>query len=521
MGRLLLLFASLLIVAQAKSFSYGQIHSMPQSVEKDYYIWRFLMQPSTTAAEAQAVIGEANAINLKLQEAYKARTGMLPNVALRKKPVYIGNEVERKKHEKELELSKEQWRIKSTRLKTIFQSADPFFDWSRQEPYVQCFVFNQCGKAKRKYFDRILSREHYQQLTTDPGFNESIKLILSENYPNLRYSLYYPPASNNKLTAETLSSIAMDALRNGNLQVAADYFEQARRRGGKQEAIDQASFWIYQITGKEGYLKRIVQANDVNLYALAARDILHAPYPPIITPKLPRKDISGFDSQNPIHWAVIKNRIYGHGFDLNRLAESLESDETVGVYSYIQTNISKHKKHYFPMPYRDVMQRFPKERQALIYAIARQESRFVPAAVSRSFALGLMQFMPFLIDHVSKELGERIDYDDIFNPRRAIIYADHHLDYLTTYLYNPLFIAYAYNGGIGFTRRMLEKGNLFREGKYEPYLSIERVPNDEAREYGKKVLTNYVIYLNKLGIAARVTPILKELTDPSRTDKFR
>ena len=65
------------------------------------------------------------------------------------------------------------------------------------------------------------------------------------------------------------------------------------------------------------------------------------------------------------------------------------------------------------------MRKFSKERQALIYAIARQESRFVPASVSRSFALGMMQFMPFLIRHVAKEKGQRIDYDDIFKPEKG------------------------------------------------------------------------------------------------------
>jgi len=161
------------------------------------------------------------------------------------------------------------------------------------------------------------------------------------------------------------------------------------------------------------------------------------------------------------------------------------------------------------------------ERQALIYAIARQESRFVPASVSRSFALGMMQFMPVLIKHVSKEKGENIDYDEIFNPYKAIEYADFHLDYLTKYLYHPLFIAYAYNAGIGFTRRHIKNSRNFRKGPYEPYMSMEKMENHEAKEYGKKVLANYVIYLNKLGVTTRIFPLLKVLASPSETDKFR
>jgi len=38
---------------------------------------------------------------------------------------------------------------------------------------------------------------------------------------------------------------------------------------------------------------------------------------------------------------------------------------------------------------------------------------------------------------------------------------------------------------------------------------------------GKKVLANYVIYMNKLGIKTRIFPLLKTLATPSKTDKFR
>jgi soluble lytic murein transglycosylase len=54
-------------------------------------------------------------------------------------------------------------------------------------------------------------------------------------------------------------------------------------------------------------------------------------------------------------------------------------------------------------------------------------------------------------------------------------------------------VAYAYNGGIGFVRRkVLPKFKYM--GKYEPFLSMELIPYDESREYGKKVIANYVIY---------------------------
>jgi soluble lytic murein transglycosylase len=207
--------------------------------------------------------------------------------------------------------------------------------------------------------------------------------------------------------------------------------------------------------------------------------------------------------------------------DLEDLADMCKSKATVGMHTYLKARACNYRKSYFPLPYRRTMKKFSKERQALIYAIARQESRFVPASVSRSFALGMMQFMPFLIDHVAKEKGEHIDYDMIFFPKKAIEYADFHLDYLNKWLYHPLFVAYAYNGGIGFTRKLIKNKSYFRRGPFEPYLSMEKMTNVEAREYGKRVLTNYVVYLNKLGKPTRILPYIDILTTPSKTVKFR
>jgi len=60
----------------AKTFRYGQVKKMPLSVEKDYYIWRFLSQKSTTVSQAKAIIGDAKYINKKLRTAYKKKTGL-------------------------------------------------------------------------------------------------------------------------------------------------------------------------------------------------------------------------------------------------------------------------------------------------------------------------------------------------------------------------------------------------------------------------------------------------------------
>ncbi|MBT8344565.1 MAG: transglycosylase SLT domain-containing protein [Sulfurovum sp.] len=416
---ILLVFFMGTSLLHAKKFTYDQIHDMPRSIEKDYYIWRFLSQTTTTAAEAKKVIYEASRLNSKLRTAYRNRTG-LNNIELPK--------------------------IKAT------------------------------GEANKNW--RTRSKAH-------KSFKHGLALMQQKKPKQ-----------------------------------AAGQFENARKNYLKRYDIDKTLFWLYLSTKDDEYINLLRESCHVNIYTLMAADTINGRYPKTITESLWKSSTWGFDIEDPIDWAKVKQKMYS-GVDLHDLADDHKSQETIGVYTYLKAKACNYTESYFPMPYRKAMKHMTAERQALIYAIARQESRFVPASVSRSFALGMMQFMPFLIKHVSKEKGENIDYDEIFNPYKAIEYADFHLDYLTKYLYHPLFIAYAYNAGIGFTRRHIKNNRNFRRGPYEPYMSMEKMENHEAKEYGKKVLANYVIYLNKLGVTTRIFPLLKVLASPSETDKFR
>ncbi len=419
--RLLVILSFLFVALEAKSFTYWQVHQMPKSIEKDYYIWRLLSQENTTKQEARNIILGATKLNKKLRIAYKNKTGLTAKLPKAKPRIHR-------------------------------------------------------GKVDNSWRSRSKAHKHFKQ--------------------------------------------GLALLRQGKEKQASGYFDVARRSYKKRYDIDKSIFWLYLSTKDKTYLRVLHQSHHVNIYTLMAADSMNARYPKTITESLWRSKTSGFDIQDPIAWAKVKHKMNA-GVDLDDLADEHKSQEAIGIYTYIKAKASNYNEHYFPMPYRDVMKELPKERQALIYAIARQESRFVPASVSRSFALGMMQFMPFLIKHIAKEKGEHMDLDHMFNPYKAIEYADYHLDYLTKYLHHPLFIAYAYNGGIGFTRRHIRNNKHFRKGPYEPYMSMETMKNVEAREYGKKVLANYVIYLNKLGVKTRIFPLLKTLASPEKTDTFR
>ena len=148
------------------------------------------------------------------------------------------------------------------------------------------------------------------------------------------------------------------------------------------------------------------------------------------------------------------------------------------------------------------MKQFNNDTQALLYALGRQESLFIPTAISTSYALGVMQLMPFNVTAIAKQMGEseKITYQDMFDPAINIPYAEYFTRPLLKEFKHPLFISYAYNGGPGFTRRLLETKQLFKkDNPLDPWYSMEMIPYEETRKYGKKVLANYIIYQKSFG----------------------
>ncbi len=490
--------------------SFATVHAMPKSVEKDYYIWRYLSQKNSTKKEAQILIREAKHINRKLAASYRKKTG-------KRAP---------KQHKTHHTLTaKQQQKIaeKKARVLHTLRASDPWEAWRALSPDLQVYVLNHAGHSGRMRLDHAVPASLYAALTTQYGFNASIRRILRERLPHWTQALLHLPARHHRLTHATLMRLGFHGLLHGRPRVAETYFRLASEASHKREEVDRALFWAYESRHNRKYLQKILKSYAINLYTLLARDMLHLKYPKTLTPSLPaahmlpRKTLS-----DPIHWARLKQKIFGKKTDLKALANRYRTQEAVGYYSYILSKASHDTQEYFPMPYRDLLGKLPKSRQAILYAIARQESRFVPASISTSYALGMMQIMPFLVRHLAKIRHEKLDYDAMFNPRTALIYANEHMNYLTKWLRHPLFIAYAYNAGIGYTRRLIRKKHLFNgKGPYAPYLSLERVDNDQARHYGKHVLTNYVIYLNKLGTPIRMSDLLRYIHQPDKTDRFR
>ena len=132
--------------------------------------------------------------------------------------------------------------------------------------------------------------------------------------------------------------------------------------------------------------------------------------------------------------------------------------------------------------------------QALLLAIARQESRFNVRAKSGRGARGLMQLMPRTAAFIGARRALRRDRaQTLFEPRMNMSLAQKYITHLLRQkqVDGDLFrVLAAYNAGPGSLSRWL-KAVDFRD---DPLLFIEAIPSPETRNYIEQVLTNLWMY---------------------------
>ncbi len=136
--------------------------------------------------------------------------------------------------------------------------------------------------------------------------------------------------------------------------------------------------------------------------------------------------------------------------------------------------------------------------RALVYAFARQESKFNPGATSRVGAMGLMQVLPRTASYITGDRSlsgseENKLYDPGYNMQVGQLYIDR---LMTRYGAgrNLFMLAVAYNGGPGNLRRWRDS----IEFQDDPLLFIESIPAPETRGFIEHVLTNLWIYRAQL-----------------------
>ncbi len=377
---------------------------------------------------------------------------------------------------------------------------------------------------KNLYFNKEFSAKFMDTLYNSKGFTSLINsIVLNRNYTIFRQNLLkINPQITEKKEAFVLG---VNAITLGNEAIAKQFFTRAAQSFEKQEQKDNALFWVYLISKDKQILSTLAQSTSVNLYSLYAKDLIPSEPFSIYVPRPKNMHYQGQENiYDPFCYEKMKKLVKNlNAEQAMEYAKQFYSNESIAYYVYFMQKAYGYKRHYFVMPHSPYLQNISIHRKAMIYAIARQESLFIPGIISTSYALGTMQFMPFLANAIGKKELKipNFDQDLLFDTDTAYRFANHHLNYLDKFLFHPLFTAYAYNGGIGFTKKLITKNNMFRQGKFEPFLSMELVPVQETRLYGKKVLSNYIVYRALMGSSIKISEFLQTLSQPHLSDKFR
>ncbi len=522
-----LLFASLNL--EAKIYTTSQLYSKPKSLQKDFYIYLFLKQ-GINKNEAKRLYSQVYRLSPKLKKAFT------PYIDSLKRKAYCASLRDRQllgRYADCVEAGLPLVRATKMDEQLLIQIANTLHNYNpnlessykaiaqknfdaliKLSPPLILKTFNEVGDSfRQRYYDHPFPKTLLQRLVKLPQFNLSIEKIVRRNLPNLQKSLIEIDSSS--LNDKSNFLLGINALNYGQLENALKFFKLSQEKSTKVFERDKALFWQYLLTKDRNILQTLSNSYDVNLYTIYADEELGINPSNIIYSLDPKTKNTPFDIKDPFAWINFKRKFSKDAFvSKEKRKEYLLNYNSKWSEPYIAAMIYdyKDKIRYFLTPYLWYLGSVDAKRKTLIYSLGRQESRFIPTEVSSSYALGMMQFMPFLARSVAKELGvANFDYDMMFDPKVAFMFANKHLNYLEKHLDHPLYVAYAYNGGIGFTRRQILAKNFFYKGAYEPFLSMELIPNAQARRYGKRVLANYVIYSKVFGIPKTLHSSLKEL----------
>ena len=525
-----------------KIYTYEELKNEPKSLAKDYYINRLINEGSYTKEQiadlSRDVFRKAGLVQKSIDKILppKAAPSKCPgvntknitqaNLTCQNLLTSISFSLKLDNHTREiLAANLAKTNPEKSKILLVLNEANPakaFANLNDTKSFLELFNTSS-PQNKSILFSESFDANFMTKLYSQKGFTNLLNdIVFNKKYESFRRNLLsIDPAVTEKNDAFTLG---LNAILLGQDDIAFSLFARAKSTFERAWQRDNATFWQYQISKNESFLKELSASKDANIYSLYARDLIGGEPLEVIVPRPNKQNIENFDVSDPFLW----NKTAALAKDMNatqasEFAKKFYTNESIGAYAYFMQKAHGWEKQYFLMPSSPELEGISNERKSMIYALARQESLFIPSVVSASYALGMMQFMPFLANAIGKKELKipNFDEDDLFKTDIAFKFANHHLNYLDKFLYHPLFTAYAYNGGIGFTKKLITRDDMFKEGKFEPFLSLEFVPVAETRNYGKKVLANYVIYMALNGSNIKISQLFENLTKPALTDKFR
>jgi soluble lytic murein transglycosylase len=513
------------------------LEQKPKSYAKDFFIIQYLEQENLSFENAKIAYEMGNGKNETLKKIFNKKYKTSAPLDLK---CYRASIEELKKEDSKCialglslqeatKLSKEDLNFFISRLDSyptlkndlqIIASDNPFNALinSDRDKFYRLF-FDLGSEYRINFLNKFMNSEFIYKLSNEEEFERFLKYVVHDNnLKNIQKSLI-SLKDNNQLPPHILFSLGINAVNNNSEDNAYLFFYNAFNKSYLKADKDKSLFWMYLVTQNQSFLQELTKSWDNSIYTLYAKELFDVNIDNIIYNIDLKNEKTSFDVHDAFKWMDVVEDTKKNIDDakLSKYYNLFSDESTLPHYAFVLQRYNKYKVQYFITPYRDEIKNYDVNKQVLLYSLARQESLFIPSSISFSSAQGVMQIMPFLSSDIAKELKEDYNIYEQFVPKTNIRYGSFHLDTLMKQFdNNPLFIAYAYNGGAGYTKSQLKKGLFKEKSKYEPFLSMEMISYPETREYGKKVLSNYYIYNNYLNSENKITlsTIFQSLASP-------
>lgn len=158
----------------------------------------------------------------------------------------------------------------------------------------------------------------------------------------------------------------------------------------------------------------------------------------------------------------------------------------------------------FPLAFEQQIRKAAKSAQLSpewLFAVARQESAFIPDARSSAGAMGLLQLLPGTARQVAASLGTPLRTGQLIDPGHSARLGGAYLqELLSRYEGNRVLATAAYNAGPGRISRWLRT----QPDQVSADVWVETLPYRETRDYVQNVLAYAVIYAHHLGAEQRL-----------------
>lgn len=514
------------------------IKDKPKGIVRDFYIWQYLSDNKLNANEINEAYRLLNAKNPYLRKVLNnlGKTEKMPRdiecanmmikTALKHDAQCLALSVRGKlsafktlpKKDTEAVIAKLKHTHKDTvQAIEILSSNERTSKLFKANSIVFAMVFHALSYEEKHKMMSATPAADLQRLSeykTQGFYNIINTIVLDSKLHNLKQMLLQSDII--QAPHNTLFLLGINELRFGSKDKAMSYFKRAQNKTTIGFFIDRSLFWQYLVSNDIQYLEELTKSKHVDVFSIYASQKLQKKPSYTIIDTLPSLALKNppFDIRDPYIWQNISTTMLQttDPIKLSKVIPYFSYKDTMPQLAYLMQKIDKYATNYYITPYDGLVQWDSREQQSFVFSIARQESYFIPTLISRSFALGIMQIMPANVKPFAKEMGrDDITYNDLFDPKTSLEMGRHFIKQLQKQYKHPLFVAYAYNGGPGFLRRLLAKNELFlKNRKYEPWLSMELIPYEESRLYGMRVIANFIIYEKLFGKEVNLEDLLQQ-----------